>query len=66
MCALHRALPVRHVRHAQMLYYAFAVTRGFTCGFYDAAFMTRLYKRTRDLFNNQRVALCIACQKRGN
>lgn len=61
MCALHRALPVRHVRHAQLLYYAFAVTRGFTRGF-----TTRLYTRTRDLFNNQRVALCIACQKRGN
>lgn len=63
MCALHRALPVRHVRHAQMLCYAFAVTRRLTMLFYTPP-LTRYL--TGYLLYNQRVALRIARQKRGN
>lgn len=58
MCALHRALPVRHVRHAQMLYYAFAVTRGFTCGFYDAA-LPRGFTRGHVIYLTTSVSHCV-------
>lgn len=58
MCALHRALPVRHVRHAQMLYYAFAVTRGFTRGFYDAA-LPRGFTRGHVIYLTTSVSHCV-------